>query len=173
MKKFITLLALCAFGLVSLNAYELKFSDKNGENKISFKTAKIEQTNGVKFSGQAQINGQKAWSMSDGIDECMFDLVYKARKPEITDLDGDGIKEVWLIYYQTCVSDVSPAQMKILVYERKEGETHKYALRGETYNKFEKIGGEFKADFKGADPALLEHAKKLWNKYKSPKLGQD
>ena len=168
MKKFITLLAFFALSLAG--AYELRFSDKNGENKISFEAVEIGQTNGVKFGGFNEINGQKAWQMNDFVSECEYDLAYKAREPEITDLDNDGVKEVWLIYYKACQGGLDPLEMKILAYEQKGEITDKYALRGQSLLEIDggKYGGEFETDFAGANPAFLAHAKKLWNKYKKP-----
>lgn len=168
---------LCIFIMFFANtikAEELVFNDKNGENKIKFQTKKISKTNGVNFFASNVINGEQVWKMHDFIQECEFDLAYKKNKIELTDLDKDGIKEVWLIYYMNCSSDLSPSTLKILTYEYKNNKANKYALRGETLIDLESgsIGGNFKADFNNANPLFLQHAKKLWNKYKKPKWSE-
>ena len=36
---------------------------------------------------------------------------------KITDLDGDGLAEVWLAYEMWCKGDVSPSKLKVIMYE--------------------------------------------------------
>jgi hypothetical protein len=46
---------------------------------------------------------------------------------KINDLDHNGIAEIWLMYKIVCHGDVSPCEMKIIIYEEKQ----KIAMRGE------------------------------------------
>lgn len=79
----------------------------------------------------------------------------------VTDADGDGVGELTIGYVTRCAGDVSPLGMKILVLQKDK----RYALRGESevdVGDGEMMGGEYKADFRKAPPALLEHARRTW-----------
>ncbi len=92
------------------------------------------------------------WKIQDFIFNCEFDLIMGFVKDshKITDLDKDGISEIWLMYEKTCTSDVSPSEMKIIMYEGKM----KYALRGNSIVTVgidengikESMGGDYKLD---------------------------
>lgn len=112
------------------------------------------------------------WKMYDFIADCPVDIVASFVKNsfEVTDLNKNGIAEVWLMYKTVCHGDVSPSEMKIIMYEG----TQKYAMRGENKVQIgvedngEKSyeGGEFKYDakFQNAPKEFKEHAENLWNK---------
>lgn len=76
------------------------------------------------------VNGvfSKAWQIKDFVRECPLDITAEFILPatEITDLDGNGIAEAWVMYKTACRGDVSPATLKIIMYEN----TRKYAMRG-------------------------------------------
>jgi hypothetical protein len=78
----------------------------------------------------------------------------------VTNADEDAQGELTFGYVTRCAGDISPSSMKVLMLEGKQ----KYALRGESRVNLgtETVGGTFKADFKKAPAALLEHAKKIW-----------
>ena len=110
-----------------------------------------------------------SWKLYDYFHECPVDLTadFSEQSPIITDLDKNGISEVWLVYYIGCRGDVSPDSMKIIMYEGSK----KYALRGETVcptgdGKY--MGGKYTADpaFKDAPPEFRRYADKLWQKNK-------
>ena len=110
-----------------------------------------------------------SWKLYDYFHECPVDLSadFSEQSPIITDLDKNGISEVWLVYYIGCRGDVSPDSMKIIMYEGSK----KYALRGETVcptgdGKY--MGGKYTADpaFKDAPPEFRRYADKLWQKNK-------
>ena len=107
------------------------------------------------------------WSLFDYVDECPFDVKASFVKKAfaVTDLNKNGQAEIWLTYQLACRSDVSPAEMKIIMYENDK----KYALRGETkvqYSEKEFIGGSytFDAAFKKAAPDFRKYAEELWKK---------
>jgi len=74
------------------------------------------------------------------------------------------------MYETVCHGDVSPSDMKIIMYEGQQ----KFAMRGEnkinygTGDNGQKMyaGGEYKIDdaFSNGPTVFLEFAKKLWNK---------
>ena len=108
------------------------------------------------------------WKMTDFVKACELDITcnYLEDSLLITDLDKDSIAEVWLIYQKACRGDVSPAEMKVLMYEGSK----KYAMRGVRriqISKSEVIGGEYNFDnaFRTGDPLFRQYAKKLWKQY--------
>lgn len=113
------------------------------------------------------------WKLFDEERDCPFDLSLELLPgtTEVTDLDGDGTSEVTLVYKKACRSDVSPANMKLILRE----EDAKYALRGEMcplgkmpFDVVEPCCGQIECkyeserDFQGAPPAFLLHARKVW-----------
>lgn len=86
------------------------------------------------------------WKIQDFISNCEFDLMMGFLKNtfKITDLNKNGISEIWTMYSMTCTSDVSPSEIKIIMYEGKQ----KFALRGNSIVNpgTEKIGGDYKLD---------------------------
>lgn len=113
---------------------------------------------------------KQTWRVYDFISDCPVDIVASFVKNsfQVTDLNNNGIAETWLMYKTTCHGDVSPCDMKIIMYEGNQ----KYAMRGESrvqvglYDNGEKqfIGGEFKLDenLKKGPKAFKEFALKLW-----------
>ncbi len=107
----------------------------------------------------------QTWKVSDYVRECPLDILlnFIPGTLQVTDLDQDGIGEVWLMYHVDCLSDVSPVGMKIIVYEGKQ----KYAMRGENIvepSKGQFIGGNYQFDkaFNQGPEVFRDFAKKLW-----------
>ena len=104
------------------------------------------------------------WRTQDFETNCEFDLIMGFLKNtfKITDLNKNGKSEIWTMYQKTCVSDVSPIEMKIIMHEGKT----KFALRGNSIVNpgNGKIGGEFKFDknFENAPSEFKEYALKMW-----------
>ncbi|MBL0737748.1 hypothetical protein JI750_12655 [Flavobacterium sp. GN10] len=119
-------------------------------------------------------NGQpvQTWKVYDYIQDCPVDIVASFVKDsfEITDLDNNGIAEIWLMYKTICHGDVSPCEMKIIMYEGKQ----KFAMRGESKvqvgigDNGEKLfeGGTYKLDsaFEKGPKKFKDFALNLWNK---------
>ena len=106
------------------------------------------------------------WKVYDFNNECPLDLdLYFIDKTfAVTDLDKNGIAEVWLMFKNACHGDVSPVTTKIIMYEAGK----KYALRGESKVKVsatEFMGGNFTLDnnFKNGNMAFRQYAEKLWS----------
>jgi len=114
---------------------------------------------------------KQTWKVYDFISDCPVDIVASFVKNtfQVTDLNHNGIAETWLMYKTTCHGDVSPCDMKIIMYE---GQL-KYAMRGESkvevgiLDNGEKqyLGGSFKFDenFIKGPKVFKEFAQKLWN----------
>ncbi|MNX74377.1 hypothetical protein D3C86_1058130 [compost metagenome] len=104
------------------------------------------------------------WEIQDFISNCEFDLMMGFLKNtfKITDLNKNGIAEIWTMYSMTCTSDVSPSKIKIIMYEGKQ----KFALRGNSIVNpgTEKIGGDYKLDenLSKAPKEIKEFALKMW-----------
>lgn len=104
------------------------------------------------------------WKIQDFISNCEFDLMMGFLKNtfKITDLNKNGIAEIWTMYSMTCTSDVSPSKIKIIMYEGKQ----KFALRGNSIVNpgTEKIGGDYNLDenLSKAPKEIKEFALKMW-----------
>ena len=107
------------------------------------------------------------WRVYDFIKECMVDMKVNFIKNSfaVTDLDKDGTAEIWLMYKTVCHGDVSPSDMKIIMYEAGK----KHAIRGTNrvrVGEKEYMGGEFTMDdaFKKSPAAFRKYAEQLWKK---------
>jgi hypothetical protein len=105
---------------------------------------------------------QKVQDIKEAVQPCELDLTarFLSGSVTVTNADEDAQGELTFGYVTRCAGDISPSSMKVLMLEGKQ----KYALRGESRVNLgtETVGGTFKADFKKAPAALLEHAKKIW-----------
>ncbi|AWK04890.1 hypothetical protein HYN56_11885 [Flavobacterium crocinum] len=163
----------------------VRWKDKLGDNIVittetgyhinpKFKHEFDDSADAELFAYHFIVSGDKtkqAWRVYDYISDCPVDIVASFVKDtfQITDLNNDGIAEVWLMYKTVCHGDVSPCDMKIIMYEGAQ----KYAMRGENkvqvgvYDNGEKqfIGGKFKFDekFTNGPKVFKEFARKLWN----------
>lgn len=123
------------------------------------------------FAYRYLVKGDSAelgWKMTDFVKGCELDITANFLEDalHITDLDKDSIAEVWLIYQKACRGDVSPAEMKILMYEGDK----KHAMRGVRriqISETEILGGEysFGAAFQKANAVFRQYAKKLWKQF--------
>lgn len=110
---------------------------------------------------------QLSWKLYDFIKDCPVDIKASFIKNTfaVTDLNQNGQAEVWLMYKTVCHGDVSPNDMKIVMYEN----DRKYAVRGRnkvSVSEKETIGGEFRFDaaFRNGPQAFRTYATKLWNR---------
>lgn len=107
------------------------------------------------------------WKVFDQISKCPFDLTISFIQNvfQVTDLNNDGIGEVCMMYKMVCRSDVSPCDMKIIMYQGQQ----KFAMRGQNKVKMtetEYFGGEYKFDkaFNEGPREFRDFALKLWEK---------
>ncbi|MBQ5429432.1 MAG: hypothetical protein IIU35_03425 [Neisseriaceae bacterium] len=154
---------------------EIKYTDKTGENVIVLTQTDIslrEEEGNHYYSSQdlyayryliKQGKMQKIWQIHDFIHDCEVDMCVNFIKKhiQITELNHNGIKEVWIPYALQCAGDISPFELKIIMYEDKQ----KYALRGESLS--HGLGGKYKMDAKlKNNPAFSKFAKSLFGKIK-------
>jgi hypothetical protein len=110
---------------------------------------------------------QLSWKVTDFIRQCFFDITttFQTNALAITDLDGNGTAETWLVYRLACRSDVSPSTMKLIMYEG----DRKYAIRGtcKLVMGDESYGGEMNIDsnFKNGLKVFREYAEKKWKEF--------
>lgn len=163
--------------------YKGKFKEgyiwKNGnENNIVFitETGEFENENGVNaelFSYCYNLNGNTAelnWKVYDFVIGCPVDIItrFTDKTFNITDLNENGIAEIWLMYETACTGDLSPNDMKVIMYEGKQ----KFAMRGQNtvkmgvYENGEPViyGGDYKFDknFNTSPKVFKDYAQKLW-----------
>lgn len=110
------------------------------------------------------------WQLNDEAGPCGPDADAKLRPGSltVTDLDHNGISEVWFVYRVSCHDALSANPMKVIMHEG----IKKYAIRGTTHLKLKKpttspyIGGDYVADenFKAASQAFRDYANQLWMK---------
>lgn len=105
------------------------------------------------------------WKINDFVKECPVDIEanFIPNTFQITDLNNDGLAEVWLMYKTACHGDVSPSAMKIIMHQGKQ----KFAIRGRNKVKIsetETEGGEYTEDkaFVEGPKQFRDFAKKLW-----------
>lgn len=161
----------------------LRYADATGDNVIllaetGVRKQKLDQygTTGLSKRLYArrfradQANAQPVWQITDGVRDCETSLT-AAFIPEalhVTDLDNNGVAEVWTGYQLACHGDVSPANMKIIMYEGGQ----KYAMRGTTLIRMpgeESLGGTGKMDaaFINGPAVFRDHADRLWLEYRT------
>ena len=109
-----------------------------------------------------------SWRVYDYVKDCPFDVFVRFidKACTVTDLDKNGIAEVWTMYEVQCTSDVSPAPTKIIMYEGNK----KYAIRGENrvqYTQQDFMGGQYALDenFKDGNALFRQFAVTLWEKH--------
>lgn len=107
------------------------------------------------------------WKVYDFIKECPLDMEANFVKNtfQVTDLNNDGDAEVWLMYKTVCHGDVSPCDMKIIMYQGQQ----KFAMIGQNkvqVSDTEFNGGDYKFDnaFIDGPKTFRDFAKKLWDK---------
>ena len=107
---------------------------------------------------------KQTWKVYDYVEDCDvdMDLYFVDKTFAVTDLNKDGKAEVWIMYKNSCRGDVSPAPMKIIMYQ----DNKNFAVRGTT--KVPGNGGEFTFDdaFKRAPAEFRRYAERLWNQHK-------
>lgn len=160
--------------------HALRFTDKQGTHVVL--TAETGEYVNPKFShdGDGQdaelfafhyIVGdslQQVWRVYDFVKDCPVDIIcyFTRNSLKVTDLDNDGIAEIWMVYKIACRGDVSPNEMKLIMYEGKQ----KYAMRGRDMAQVSDSayeGGDYKFDpaFTAAPAMFKDYAVKLWKLY--------
>lgn len=155
----------------------ISWNDKMGKNIVlTCETGEYENKNSENEGRNAEIFAYhyiisenlitQNWKIYDYIKDCPVDIEANFIKNtlNITDLNNDGIGEIWIMYKTVCHGDVSPCNMKIIMYQGKQ----KFAMRGENkvkISKNESIGGNYTFDkaFNEAPKSFRNFAINLWN----------
>ena len=160
-----------------------RYTDKTGENIVFATEGGVmewgEDDDGVTLSNKdlrayrfLKVDGQweEVWRVYDMVFECKNKPVAEFVREAftITDLDGDGVAEIWLMYIKSCRGDVSPHNMFLRMYAGEEV----YTLTGETrlvLSDDSVVGGEYVMDdnflHNNTPPAFVDYAKSLWEKH--------
>ncbi|MCL9805566.1 hypothetical protein NAT51_08530 [Flavobacterium amniphilum] len=158
----------------------LRWTDKLGDNIVITTETGIYQSKKFKHESEGSdaelfayhfvISKDKVkqiWKVYDFISDCPVDIeaAFIENTFQVTDLNNDGIAEIWLMYRKVCHGDISPAEMKIIMYQGQQ----KFAMRGEAkvrVSETEFIGGQYEFDkaFIAGPAAFRDFAKKVWNK---------
>lgn len=108
------------------------------------------------------------WTIDDAVRDCPFDIIARFREGSlsVTDLDNDGTAEVWFIYVKHCTSDVSPGDLKLIMYEGKT----EYTMYGQTkvdLGNGEMQGGNYTMDYAlmNGPREFLDYGIKLWQRH--------
>ena len=182
MKKSVTafalsaVLATCTMAAEDVSTFSQTISDKLGKGKIEGQIVTTEINAKDDYMSTKRMNikrvdskGNVLWTVRDFVEDCPLEAELSLLAPvEVTDVNDNGLNEVWMLYKMSCRGDVSPSNMKIIMYEGKT----KHAMRGYTQidlpseGTFE--GGDYKMDanMENAHPNIREYAELLWNKYK-------
>ena len=166
-----------------------KWTDKNGSNLLLITETDVKTKNNKVMTDDdaeqfkylygyhyiLQNNSNKLlWKINDFVQNCFFDIevFYIPNSLSITDLNNNGIGESSFMYLLACRSDVSPADIKLLMHENDT----KYAIRGESLIKLPDgttYGGKvmnIDPSFTNAPAGFLDYAKQQWEKFKTEKL---
>lgn len=111
---------------------------------------------------------KRLWEFSDSILDCPLatTLEFIDGSLQVTDLNNDGVAEIWLVYRGGCSGDIAPFGMSIVMYEGNK----KYTIDGNvkiTLPENKQVGGEYKLDqyFQNLSGEFRQYASKLWEKY--------
>ena len=109
----------------------------------------------------------RTWMVYDFISDCPVDIEANFIKNsfQVTDLNQDGVSEIWIMYKIVCHGEVSPCDMKIIMYQGQQ----KYAMRGQNkvqVSDKEFYGGDYKFDmaFNEGLKEFREFVIKMWDK---------
>lgn len=153
----------------------------------------------VHFTGTSP-QYKELWKLQDGVQGCPFDITnnFVPGSTTITDLDQNGIAEVKVQYLTACRSDVSPAELKLVMYENgvKRSLTGLSWLAYSPDLKFEVTENnvnletlpkakneedemlrtfgryETEKDFVNAPPVFIQYARSEWMKFVREKIGE-
>ena len=108
----------------------------------------------------------KVWQMNDGIADCALDTLasFSSWSPAVTDLDGNGLAEIWMSHVLMCNGGVDSADLTLVMYEG----SRKHAMRGLTLDTsgsaetFVDDDGRMDQAFLNAPKAIRDYAQSFW-----------
>jgi hypothetical protein len=154
--------------------------DKSGAREIVLSATKsMTVSNGAKFfsvllEASACFDRQQTkkidWEYRASSGSCFEDNDFNAQWIEksfrLTDLDTDGICEVWIMYKMSCRTDISPANLVLVMHEGKK----EYLITGHTrVGRYTPalLGGDYRLDenFRRGNETFRDYAIKLWDEF--------
>ena len=159
--------------------YSTRWKDKAGEHLfIATEWDVVQQTDsaGVQLRSAwlaarhylLQDSTVLTWTESDSIIDCQHMLYngFVNSQFNVTDMDRDGVAEVWMMIKKFCRSDTSPADLQLVIHEREQ----RYTMIGTEKTRLSKtdvIGGEFAInnEFREGQKLFLDKAKNVWHHY--------
>lgn len=191
-----------------------KWNDKQGENiLITSVVSPYEDNRKNEYGEEGQTAAlyatlfqkkgdtyESAWSITEEVKACPVDITcdFIGNSTTVTDLDLDEIAEIKLQYATACKGDVSPASMKLILYENGNiyslkgqmwisiGPESKYEVTEENVNlenspkkkdetdellwSFGRYESE--KDFANAPASFLQYARKEWLNHSKEKTGE-
>ena len=149
----------------------LPFRDRTGDNVLILSNR--ETRNGdtrdrelfaYRLRADAGGASRRVWRVYDFTRDCEYDPIadFYLNRVAVTDLDKDGVSEIWLPYALGCLSDPSAHDMKIIMYEGGQ----KYAMRGTSraLGGGPGDGGTMDAAFRSGPAVFRDHARRLWKR---------
>ena len=108
----------------------------------------------------------KVWQMNDGVEDCALDKLasFSGWSPAVTDLDGNGLAEIWTSHVLMCRGDVGSADLTIVMHEGRK----RHAMRGQTLDmvpwsgNFVDDDGRMDQAFLNAPKIFRDYAQNLW-----------
>lgn len=159
----------------SVDSDTLTWKDKQGQHFLRMETSDIVKgkepktlSQSVRITHMLKENGKiiETWSYENGEYDCPVDVraIFRAA-PRFSDLNNNGIYEMWFIIEKFCRGDISPAQIQIIMVDEKG---QKYKLEGETKQTFPNgsiYGGEYDSkDFKTLPQKYTNYAIDYFNR---------
>ena len=154
-------------------AHAVEWKDSAGNNLAIFTQRTVASNNSKYLRAYHYVNAGSGWSLSrevkDQFEKCGDAdnlTAFVKSSIQVTDLDNNGIGELWFGYHVDCASDVSPVRSKLLVLEG----GNKAILRGSTAVRpcadCRVEGGSYKPEPPpGAwKPAVVSRAKAEWKR---------
>jgi hypothetical protein len=158
-----------------------QWSDNLGDNYVLLlKTKPYERIeNSMMYSSDLRIvcfaslkeKGRKIkWEHNDSMSDCFKDndLIAEFIKNSfrLTDVDNNGVCEVWTMYKMNCTTSLSPSRLVLVMYEG----SNKYVIKGRhkiTAPSGNFNGGDHEMDknFAAASAVLQDFALKLWTEF--------
>ena len=108
----------------------------------------------------------KVWQMNDGVSDCPVSTLasFSAGSPAVTDLDGNGLAEIWTSHVCMCQGDVSPVDLTVVMYEGSK----RHVMRGLSLDmiavaeSFEDDDGRMDQAFLNAPKVIRDYAQSFW-----------
>jgi hypothetical protein len=157
------------------------WKDKRGDNNVILSQTKpFEKVEGspmryveiraVNLKSLATEKREIIWEYKDSQEKCheVNNLIARFIRGSftVTDLNNNGVCEVWFMYKMSCRTDISPARLKLVMHEgEKESVITGHTRVGRKDAQY--LGGdhELDANFNAAEQRFADYGLELWEKF--------